>query len=144
MHPQILSFQKPDIWKYKRKIGVGFAKIYLGFIFLRKSVEILYLSKFRFCTKMHENLSARKFLQIKYKKITFQNFLRFCSGGRVYPPNCSNLAIFRLVVLWIGLNIYSNLTIFGSMSNYQILKPIDILYKHIISRAHYIRLPRRG
>ena len=35
--------KKPDIWQCKRKIGVGFAKIYLGFIFTRKSVEIQYL-----------------------------------------------------------------------------------------------------
>ena len=37
---QILSFLKPDIWQYKRKTGVGFAKIHLGFIFVRKSEEI--------------------------------------------------------------------------------------------------------
>ena len=42
-HLQILRFQKPGIWQYKWKIGLSFAKIYLRFIFMCKSVEIQYL-----------------------------------------------------------------------------------------------------
>ena len=41
-HLQILRFQKPDIRQFKRKTGAGFAKIYLGFIFMYKNVEIQY------------------------------------------------------------------------------------------------------